>query len=117
MAGLNCGTPSLIAWPDVSRGYDLFLAIADESARAAMRALAEEGIVAGETGAAGAGALLELAASGDGAVELAPSTTVLLLCTEGATDPGAYARIVGHAPGEGPAPGPEGRTERPPRRS
>lgn len=100
MAGLNCGTPSLIAWPDVRRGYDLFVAIDDDSARAAMRVLAEEGIVAGETGAAGAGALLELAPARDGVLEIGASTTLLLLCTEGATDPGAYARIVGRAAGE-----------------
>jgi diaminopropionate ammonia-lyase len=98
MSGLNCGTPSLVAWPIVSRAYDLYMAIEDERARAGMRALAEEGIVAGETGAAGIGALLELAHSGAAPVALDGSTRVLVLNTEGATDPEAYEHIVGRPP-------------------
>jgi diaminopropionate ammonia-lyase len=60
MAGLNCGRVSRIAWPIISRGIDAFLAIPDERAREAMRALARVGIVAGETGAAGLAGLIEL---------------------------------------------------------
>jgi diaminopropionate ammonia-lyase len=90
MAGLNCGWPSPIAWPWVSNGFDGFLAIDDGDARAGMRALAAEGIVSGETGASGAGALL---AARD-ALDLTPDTTVLLLSTEGATDPEAWEAIV-----------------------
>ena len=60
MAGLNCGRPSIIAWPIVSTGIDAFIAIPDERAREAMRALARIGIVAGETGAAGLAGLIEL---------------------------------------------------------
>ena len=102
MAGLNCGTPSLVAWPDLSAGLDALLAIDDERARAAMRALATDGIVAGETGAAGAAGLLDLCATAAlaplrAAIGLAPGARVLLLCTEGATDPIAYRQIVGSA--------------------
>jgi diaminopropionate ammonia-lyase len=101
MAGLNCGTPSLIAWPVVSRGIDLFLAIDDERARQAMRALAGAGLVAGETGAAGLGGLIELLRSDHAAARVAlgidSSTRVLLISTEGATDPDAYRRIVAGA--------------------
>jgi diaminopropionate ammonia-lyase len=100
MAGLNCGTPSLVAWPDVSAGFDLFAAVDDESARRGMRMLAAERIEAGETGAAGIAGLIEICA--DDAIRdrvgLGSETTVLTLCTEGATDPTAYARIVGRAP-------------------
>ncbi len=60
MAGLNCGRPSIVAWPIVSQGIDAFIAIPDERAREAMRALARAGIVAGETGAAGLAGLIEL---------------------------------------------------------
>jgi diaminopropionate ammonia-lyase len=98
MAGLNCGTPSFVAWPDVSRAYDVYVAIEDDRAREGMRALAGEGIVAGETGGAGVGGLLELHERGDHPVALREATTVLVLCTEGATDPGAYERIVGRPP-------------------
>lgn len=100
MAGLNCGEPSMIAWPVVSKGADLFVAIDDERAREAMRLLARDGIVAGETGAAGLAGLLELF-HGSGAQRARPflnaskSATALLIVTEGATDPEAYARIVG----------------------
>lgn len=40
MAGLNCGAPSVVAWPTVSRGIDLFVSVDDEWSRRAMRALA-----------------------------------------------------------------------------
>ncbi|MGH2790417.1 MAG: diaminopropionate ammonia-lyase, partial [Actinomycetota bacterium] len=60
MAGLNCGTPSAVAWPYVSRGYDVYLAVGDERAEEGMRLLAGEELVAGETGAAGLAGLLEV---------------------------------------------------------
>jgi diaminopropionate ammonia-lyase len=92
MAGLDCGTVSIVAWPRLRDGVDLFVAVDDDLAVAALRELAALGIVAGETGAAGLAGLLALA-------ELAPETVagarVLLLCTEGITDPVGYARIVG----------------------
>jgi diaminopropionate ammonia-lyase len=99
MAGLNCGTPSLVAWPSLLRGLDAVVAVDDVRARQAMRDLAAAGIVAGETGAASLAGLTELAA-GPGAEEVrrafgvGPDAKVLLLCTEGATDPDAYRRIV-----------------------
>jgi diaminopropionate ammonia-lyase len=103
MAGLNCGTPSVVAWPEVSMAYDLYIAIDDDRAREAMRALAQEGIVAGETGAAGVGALLEIMERPDADVtrahlELSRNCSILVLCTEGATDPQAYEDIVGRPP-------------------
>jgi diaminopropionate ammonia-lyase len=100
MAGLNCGTPSLVAWPLLRAGLDAVVAVADERARQAMRDLAEAGVVAGETGAASLAGLAE-ANGGRQAGELqrvlglGPHARVLLLCTEGATDPEAYRRIVG----------------------
>ncbi|HEV8572778.1 MAG TPA: diaminopropionate ammonia-lyase [Actinomycetota bacterium] len=99
MAGLNCGTPSSVAWPEVSAGIDLFVAVEDEGAFQAMRALAEAGIVSGETGAAGLAGLREIVAGGERTAKetLAADerTRVLLVSTEGATDPDAYRRILG----------------------
>jgi diaminopropionate ammonia-lyase len=95
MAGLNCATPSLVAWPMVSRGIDVYLAVDDARVPEAMRLLARDGIVAGETGAGGLAGMLRLV-DGPGAgsaVKLGPATRVLLLCTEGATDPKAYRRL------------------------
>lgn len=103
MAGLNCGTPSPVAWPLLSGGIDLFLAIEDERAREGMRKLAESGITSGETGASGLGGLLEIL-TGEHSAEMRErlgitrTSRVLLISTEGATDPANYARIVGKSP-------------------
>jgi diaminopropionate ammonia-lyase len=95
MAGLNCGMVSIIAWPTVSAGADVFVAVDDAAAESAMRDLDALGVVAGETGAA---ALAGLRAAVDAGVPDIAQRRVLVLCTEGATDPDAYRRIVGHAP-------------------
>jgi diaminopropionate ammonia-lyase len=99
MAGLNCGTPSRIAWPRLRRGLDAVVAISDDRAREAMRALAAEGIVSGETGAAALGGLTEALIGPDGPRlrehwGLGPDSRALVLSTEGATDPGAYEQIL-----------------------
>jgi diaminopropionate ammonia-lyase len=103
MAGLNAGLMSPLAWDDLRGGIDHFMAVPDDLARQAMRALAEDQIVAGETGAAGAAGLIALmtadACAGlRAALEVGPHTRALLLVSEGAADPSAYAQIVGHAP-------------------
>jgi diaminopropionate ammonia-lyase len=99
MAGLNCGTVSLIAWPVLWRGVDVFVAVDDAAAEQAMRDLADVGIEAGETGGAGLAGLRALVESADGgAGAVAGGLTgrrVLVICTEGATDPANYERIVG----------------------
>jgi diaminopropionate ammonia-lyase len=97
MAGLNCGRPSSVAWPTVSAGLDLALAVEDHWALEAMRVLARDGVVAGETGAAGLAGLLALRAAGDtwGELGLPAGGSVLVLVTEGATDPETYERVVG----------------------
>ena len=99
MVGLNCGMPSLTAWPRLSKGIDWFAAVDDEAACQAMRDLAAVGIVAGETGAAGlAGfeALIrdERFLAHTDAADLADAT-VLVVVTEGATDPDHYQQVVG----------------------
>jgi len=55
MAGLNCGTPSLVAWPTLSRSIGLLVTVDDEPIGEAMRLAARSGVVSGETGAAGLG--------------------------------------------------------------
>ena len=95
MAGLNCGTVSPVAWPVVSRGVDVFVAVGDAAAEQAMRDLATVGIVAGETGAAALAGLRAIAATMPDEVR---DRHALVLCTEGATDPAAYRRIVGRDP-------------------
>jgi diaminopropionate ammonia-lyase len=99
MAGLNCGMPSELVWPIVVAATDLFVAIPDSYAERAMRAYAEEGIVSGESGAAALGGLLALKDAGSdeqrSRAGLRPEACVLLVNTEGATDPGNYEAVVG----------------------
>jgi diaminopropionate ammonia-lyase len=99
MVGLNCGNASLIAFPVLLAGLDWSVAIGDGRAESAMRLLDADGIVAGETGAASlAGALGVIELGGRDLVGLTPDATVLLIVTEGATDPVNYEQIVGHPP-------------------
>ena len=98
MSGLNCGRPSLVAWPIVSRGIDLLVAVDDKPAHEAMRLAAESGVVSGETGAAGLGGLLEILRAEGGEMRrtlgIGGETRILLFNCEGATDPEAYRRII-----------------------
>ena len=97
MCGLNCGTPSQLAWPLLRTGLDVVAAVHDDRARQAMRRLAAMDVVAGETGAAALAGLYELQAEAGPVYEaagLGPDASVLVIVTEGATDPLAYRRIV-----------------------
>lgn len=88
MAGLNCGTPSNLAWPILYNGLDAAITVTDaESARAAGD-LAAAGVSAGPCGAAPlAGLRAALAGGGAGQrraeLGLHPAATVVLLSTEG----------------------------------
>lgn len=99
MAGLNCGLPSQLTWPLLDQSVDFFCAIPDSASYDAMKLLAEAGVVAGESGAAGLGGLLAVGSSGASSerelLGLDSSTRVLLVNTEGATDPRNYRRVVG----------------------
>jgi diaminopropionate ammonia-lyase len=89
MAGLNCGTPSSIAWPRLRDGLDAAVAVTDAAALRAAGDLAALGVSAGPCGAASlAGARAAL--TGHDATErrtalgIGPASTVVLLNTEGA---------------------------------
>lgn len=102
MAGLNCGIPSPIAWPELRTGIDLAVAVPDDAARKAMRVLADAGIVAGETGAAGLAGLLSLSVADDWPrtrehLKIDERSHILLIITEGATDPEAWEAITGRS--------------------
>jgi diaminopropionate ammonia-lyase len=101
MAGLNCGNVSIVAWPTVAAGTDVFVAVDDEAAENAMRDLARIGVVAGESGAAGLAGLRALAETSLSSPIALEGRAALVICTEGATDPAAYERIVGHSPNPG----------------
>jgi len=98
MAGLNCGLASLLALPIVAATFDAFVAIDDDRCREAIRALAGAGLDVGETGAAALGGLLAVVDEHRDALPLPAEATVLLLVTEGVTDPANFERIVGRPP-------------------
>jgi diaminopropionate ammonia-lyase len=107
MAMLECYEPSPVAWRVLSRVADAFMTVEDEEAIAAMNRLArpaagDPAIVAGESGCAGLAGLLN--AAGDAAARhalgLDAEARVLIINTEGATDPARYRELVGLSPEE-----------------
>jgi diaminopropionate ammonia-lyase len=90
MAGLNCGTPSALAWPAVKAAFDDFVAIPDGLAGEGMRRLAALGLDRGEC----AGGVVGAAAHLDGL-----DGPMVLLLTEGVTDPAHFEEVVGRPPG------------------
>lgn len=107
MACLAAGEVNYPAWRLLERAADFYLSIPDDWAPLAMRRLAEgcDGdprIVAGESGCAGLAGLLAALADPRhrAAIDLGPDSRVLLIGSEGATDPEIFARIVGRRPEE-----------------
>lgn len=104
MAGLNCGVPSPLAWPFVRDAVHFFLAVGDKYAEQAMRRYyhplgMDPRIVAGESGASGLAALLALTNSDKLAgirskLPLNQNSRILLINTEGDTDPVNFKKIV-----------------------
>jgi diaminopropionate ammonia-lyase len=104
MAGLNCGVPSPLAWPIVRDAFHFFLAIGDEYAEQAMRRYyrplgTDPRIISGESGASGLAALLALTGSDKLAgirsqLPLKSDSRILLINTEGDTDPENFQKII-----------------------
>jgi diaminopropionate ammonia-lyase len=88
MAGLNCGTPSSLAWPVLAGGLDAAIAVSDQLATQAGADLAGLGVRSGPSGAASL-AGVRAALTGPGAearragLGVTGSSVVLLLSTEG----------------------------------
>jgi len=88
MAGLNCGTPSSLAWPYIRDGLDAAIAISDADDIQAAHDLAGRGVAAGPCGAAGLAAARR-GLTGEGAearrehLGVGPDSVVLLVITEG----------------------------------
>jgi diaminopropionate ammonia-lyase len=105
MAMLECYEPSLVAWRVLARCGDAFMTVEEEDAVSVMNRLArpagdDPAIVSGESGGAGLAGLIR--AAGDAkmraALGLEAGSRVLIVNSEGATDPGRYAELVGMAP-------------------
>lgn len=97
MLGLDCGDVSLIAFDVLNRLADAFVLISDQTGIENMRRLNSElGVVAGECAGAGLAVLDMLKDESQirAAIGLGACSRVLLIGTEGATDPEAYRRLL-----------------------
>jgi diaminopropionate ammonia-lyase len=102
MAGLACGEVSPVAWDILKNGINCYATIADAFALEGMRVFAnpignDPKIVSGETGSTGLGLLM---AAQDHphlwhALRLNTNSRVLLIGSEGDTDPTIYKEVVG----------------------
>jgi diaminopropionate ammonia-lyase len=104
MAGLACGDPSPIAWDLLWDRADVFAAVPDYVAAKGMRVFGvplgdDPVVISGESGAVTLGALMFAMESSQGAalkrhLDLGPASQVLLLNSEGNTDPEYFRRVV-----------------------
>jgi diaminopropionate ammonia-lyase len=107
MAMLECYEPSLVAWRVLQRCADAFMTVDEQDAIDAMRTLATPGggdrpIVAGESGGVGLAGLTRVCSEARArkTLGLGPWSRVLLINTEGATDPDRYGSLIGKTPAE-----------------
>ena len=104
MAGLACGEPNIIGWDILRNHADAFLACPDWTSAKGMRMLAapvkgDPAVTSGESGAVGMGVVDALMtdpayAELKNALGLDRHSQVLLISTEGDTDPEKYRDIV-----------------------
>ena len=105
MACLAAAEVSPLAWQVLARGAFAFMALDDDGAIDAMRFAAapiggDPQLVLGESGAASLGGLMAVAGDAEAreALGLSEASRVLVIGSEGATDPAIYRRIVGRDP-------------------
>ena len=102
MAGLNCAIPCPTAWAQLRSAASFAFAVDDAATRSGMRLLARNDppVISGESGAVTAGltqALLTDPACAELRAELGldADSVILLISTEGDTDPDDYRAVVG----------------------
>lgn len=102
MAGLNCGTPCAAVWPILRDCSAYFCACEDSVTEEGMRAYArplgsDKAIVSGESGAVTYGLLLEILKSDSlrEQFKIDEKSVILLINTEGDTDPVNYRKVLG----------------------
>lgn len=97
MAGLSCGTPSKLAWDIISKHSNYFISCDDEIAKLGMREFSKENIISGESGAVSLG-ILKYAFDNDKSIfeklEIDSSSKIMLISTEGDTDPIFYKQVL-----------------------
>jgi diaminopropionate ammonia-lyase len=92
MAGLNCGTPSSLAWPVLQAGLSASVTVEEDEAIQAVADLGGEGISSGASGAATlAGFRAALAAGQRDALGVTAGSTIVLISTEASPELGRHA--------------------------
>ena len=98
MAGLACGEVSVLAWDILHNGADDFMTLSEDAIPQAMQILAkdENHIEAGESAVPGFAAAVLARQDSDyaTALGLGSESKVLVIGTEGATDPELYRELV-----------------------
>ncbi len=104
MAGLSCGEPNPIAWPVLRDYADLFVSCPDYIAEEGMRMMAkpmgnDERIISGESGAPGLGLIHNIMTKDElksikDSLKIDVDSNVIIISTEGDTDPVSYNRII-----------------------
>lgn len=107
MAGLACGEVSPLAWSLLDKASFAFMTVPDDAAVFAMKILAQgigsdPRIVGGEAGVGGLAGLIAatLDPAARSALLLDAQSKILIIGSEGATDPVLYAQLVGRKPEE-----------------
>jgi len=105
MAGLNCGSVSSLAWQILKNGLSGAISISEKLSERAMKTLASKSssdpeIISGESGAAGLAGLIGLCDSQKfknfkKTIHLNNRSSILVINTEGDTDPLNYQEVVG----------------------
>lgn len=101
MAGLNCGTPCSVTWPVLRDGVSFYCACDDCVTEQGIQSYAhplpgDPSIISGESGAVPYGLLLHILKDGKlrELMKIDEHSVVLLINSEGDTDPEGYRRIV-----------------------
>lgn len=104
MCGLACGEPNPLGYEILSRYCDVFLSVSDEMTKRGMKMLNkplkdDPKIISGESGAVGMGVLDEIMTNPEydklkTYLELNEKSNVLIISTEGNTDPDVYKSII-----------------------
>jgi diaminopropionate ammonia-lyase family len=84
MDGMNCGTVSTTAWPDLQRLVDACVTVSSSESHEAVQYLTSKSVPAGPCGGASLAALCRLAAEQSAPLLLHKDSVVVLLSTEGA---------------------------------
>jgi diaminopropionate ammonia-lyase len=104
MAGLACGEPSIVSWGLLRDYSDMYISCADYFTAKGMRVLGnplgdDAKVVSGESGAVGLGVLTMVMQEESlkdiaGKLKLGKDSRILIISTEGDTDPENYRKIV-----------------------